>query len=72
MKGKLKSVEVGFKLVLFVMFSCMYILAIPYPSRSKQFPQLLAIFGSVMIAVSLIKDFMGKGAEGEEIGGEPQ
>jgi len=57
MKEKLKLAEVWFKLVLFVFFILLYLLAIPYPEKSKQFPQLIALFSLIMIVISLIMDF---------------
>jgi hypothetical protein len=61
MKEKLKLPEVWFKLVLFIFFGFLFFLAIPYPEKSKQFPQLLAIFSLVMIVISLLADFTRKG-----------
>jgi hypothetical protein len=57
MKEKLKLTEVWFKLVLFFIFGFLYLLAIPYPEKSKQFPQLIALFSLIMIVISLITDF---------------
>lgn len=68
MKEKLKLAEVWFKLVLFVFFILLYLLAIPYPEKSKQFPQLIAIFSLIMIVISLIMDFTRKGKVAEGIG----
>jgi hypothetical protein len=67
MKEKLKLTEVWFKLVLFVFFILLYLLAIPYPEKSKQFPQLIAIFSLIMIVISLIIDFTRKGKVAEGI-----
>jgi hypothetical protein len=60
MKEKLKLTEVKFKLALFVLFILLYIFAIPYPGKSKQFPQLIAVFSLMMIVISLIVDFTRK------------
>jgi hypothetical protein len=67
MKEKLKLTEVWFKLVLFVFFILLYLLAIPYPEKSKQFPQLIAIFSLIMIVISLIIDLTRKGKVAEGI-----
>ena len=67
MKEKLKLTEVWFKLVLFVFFGLFFFLAIPYPEKSKQFPQLIAVFSLIMTAISLIMDFTRKGKVAEGI-----
>jgi len=67
MKEKLKLTEVWFKLVLLVFFGLFFLLAIPYPEKSKQFPQLIAIFSLIMVAISLITDFTRKGKVAEGI-----
>jgi len=67
MKEKLKLTEVWFKLVLLVFFVLFSLLAIPYPEKSKQFPQLIAIFSLIMIVISLILDFTRKGKVAEGI-----
>jgi hypothetical protein len=67
MKEKLKLPEVWFKLVLFLFFGLLFLLAIPYPEKSKRFPQLLAIFSLIMIVISLIIDFTRKGTVAEGI-----
>ena len=61
MKEKLKLPEVWFKLVLFVFFGFLFLFAIPYPEKSKQFPQLLTMFSLILIGISLITDFTRKG-----------
>jgi hypothetical protein len=60
MKGKLKRIEVWFKLVLFLFFLFLYLTAIPYPEKSKQFPQLIAIVCLILLAVSLGLDLTKK------------
>lgn len=60
MKGRFKRTEVWFKLVLLILFSLLYLLAIPYPEKSKQFPQLIAVFSIVMIVISLMIDLTRK------------
>ena len=67
MKEKLRLTEVWFKLVLLVVFGLLFLLAIPYPEKSKQFPQLIALFSLIMIVISLIIDFTRKGTVAEGI-----
>lgn len=67
MKEKLKLTEVWFKLVLLIFFSLFFLLAIPFPEKSKQFPQLIAVFSLIMIVISLIIDFARKGKVAEGI-----
>lgn len=67
MEGRFKRTEVWFKLVLLILFSLLYLLAIPYPEKSKQFPQLIAVFSIVMIVISLIIDLTRKGTGVGEI-----
>ena len=55
-----KLTEVWFKLILLAFFSLLYLLAIPYPEKSKQFPHLLAVFGVIMVVISLVMDFTRK------------
>lgn len=57
MKEKLVLKEVCFKLVLFALFILGYVLAIPYPRKSREFPQLLAISGTLVVLLSLVIDF---------------
>ena len=68
MKEKLKLTEVWFKLVLFVFFGLSFILAIPYPEKSKEFPQIIALLSLILIVISLIIDFTWKGRVAEGIG----
>lgn len=67
MKEKLKLTEVRFKLVLFIFFVLFYLLALPYPQKSRQFPQLLAMFSLFMIVISLVMDFTRKETVAREI-----
>jgi hypothetical protein len=55
-----KRTDVRIKLVLLVFFGLFYVLAIPYPEKSRQFPQLIALFSLAAIVASLIGDFMQK------------
>ena len=58
MNEKLKSTEVSFKFVLLVAFSGFYILAIPYPQESRQFPQLLAAISVALTVIAIAMDFL--------------
>ena len=58
MKEKFKSTEVWFKIVLLVVFSGFYVLAIPYPQESRQFPQLLAAISLALTVIALAMDFL--------------
>ncbi len=60
LKEKLKLTEVWFKLVLLLFFGLFFILAVPFPEKSKQFPQLIAAFSLIMVIISLIMDFTRK------------
>src|SRR5512135_1296638 len=55
-----KRTDVRIKLVLLVFFGLFYVLAIPYPEKSRQFPQLIALFSLAALVVSLIADFTQK------------
>ncbi len=63
----LKRTDVRIKLVLLVFFGLFYVLAIPYPEKSRQFPQLIAVFSLAAIVASLIADFMGQTAGAVQI-----
>ena len=65
--GTLKRTDVRFKLVLMFFFALFYVLAIPYPQKSRQFPQLIALFSLLAVVISLISDFARKAAAAEEI-----
>jgi hypothetical protein len=67
LKERLKFTEVWFKLALLLVFGLLFILAIPYPEKSKQFPQLLAAVSLILIVISLLKDFIRKGKVAEGI-----
>ncbi len=60
MRDRFRPPEVWFKLVLFVFFLFLYWLSVSYPEKSKQFPQLIALFTSIMIVISLIGDMTRK------------
>jgi len=52
--------EVLFKTGLFAFFILLYFVALSYPEKSRQFPQLVANFSFVLILISLTMDFTGK------------
>jgi hypothetical protein len=68
MKEKLKSTEVWFKIVLLFVFSGFYILAIPFPQDSKQFPQLLAAISLALTVIALAMDLLRAQVVAGEIG----
>jgi hypothetical protein len=59
MNETLKRLDVWCKIVLMLLFVWLYILARSYPSESRQFPQLIAVFTLVILVISLIRDFLG-------------
>ena len=67
MKEKFKLTEVRCKIVLLFVFSAFYLLAIPFPEESRQFPQLLAAFSLVLTVIALIADFSRKDSVQGEI-----
>jgi hypothetical protein len=62
MKQTLKRLDVWCKIVLTALFALLYVTARSYPSESRQFPQLIAVFTLVILVISLIRDFSGKTA----------
>jgi hypothetical protein len=60
MKEILKQTDVWFKLVLFVFFAFIYLSSIPFPQKSKQFPQLMSGFSMIIVVISLFIDFTKK------------
>jgi hypothetical protein len=62
MKATLKRLDVWCKIVLMVLFVLLYVMARSYPSESRQFPQLIAVFTLVILVISLIRDFSRKTA----------
>ena len=69
MKEKLKSIDVWFKIVLLFVFSGFFILAIPYPRESKQFPQILAAISFALTLAALAIDLLRARVLAGEIGG---
>ena len=68
MKEKFKLTEVWVKIALLIIFGGFYVLAIPYPEKSREFPQLLALVSLIFTVLSLISDFRRKDAVAVEIG----
>jgi len=66
MRAPLKRPDVWCKMALMALFALLYAMARSYPSESRQFPQLIAVFTLVVLAVSLGRDFLGKKASRPE------
>ena len=60
MKEKLKLTDVKIKFALIFVFAFFYIYAMPYPEKSKAFPQLLSAVSMILVIISLIFDFTKK------------
>ena len=69
MKERLKSTEIWFKIVLMFVFGGFFILAMPYPQESRQFPQLLAAISVALTAIALAMDFLRAQVVAGEIDG---
>ncbi len=67
MKEKFKLTEVWVKIALLFVFSGFYLAASPYPAKSREFPQLLAILSLIMTLISLGMDFSRKETAAGEI-----
>ena len=67
MKEKFRLVEVWCKIALLFFFSAFYLLAIPFPEKSRQFPQLLAVVSLALTLMALVLDFTRKNAVQAEI-----
>jgi hypothetical protein len=61
MKEKLKNTEIWFKLALFALIAYLCFVAFSYPKQSKQYPLLIAISTLIILVISLVMDFAGKG-----------
>jgi hypothetical protein len=62
MREKLRSTEVWCKIGLLFLFGAFYVLALPFPEKSRQFPQLLALVSLGLTVIALVLDFTRKGA----------
>src|SRR3990172_5509102 len=60
MKEKLKLTDVKIKFALIFVFAFFYIYAMPYPEKSKAFPQLLSAVSMILVIISLVFDFTKK------------
>ena len=67
MKEKLRLTEVWCKIALLFVFSVFYIVAIPFPEKAKQFPQLLAIVSLAFTVMALVLDFVRKNVVQAEV-----
>jgi hypothetical protein len=67
MTEKFRLVEVWCKIALLFVFSAFYILAVPFPEKSRQFPQLLAVVSLALTLIALVLDFTRKNAVQAEI-----
>lgn len=66
MKEKFRLTEVWCKIALLVLFSAFYVAAIPFPEKSRQFPQLIAAVGLILTVMALLLDFTRtKAVQGE-------
>ena len=57
MKEKLKLLDVQLKLVLLIIFGFFYYSAIPFPEKSRSFPQLISVVSIIFVLISLFFDF---------------
>lgn len=55
-----KRPDVWCKTALMALFVLLYVMARSYPSESRQFPQLIAVFTFVVLVISLVRDFFGE------------
>lgn len=62
MKEPLRRPDVWCKMALMALFVLLYAMARSYPPESRQFPQLIAVFTLVVLAISLARDFWRKKA----------
>lgn len=53
-----KRLDVWCKIALMALFVLLFAMARSYPSESRQFPQLIAVFTFIMLAISLVRDFL--------------
>lgn len=60
MKEKLKLMDVQIKLALAVIFIFAYFFSMPYPEKSRAFPQLISVVSLIFVVLSLFFDFKKK------------
>ena len=62
MRERLRSTETWCKIGLLFLFGACYVLALPFPEKSRQIPQLLALVSLGLTVIALVLDFTRKGA----------
>ena len=62
MRERLRSTETWCKIGLLFLFGACYVLALPFPEKSRQFPQLIALVSLGLTVIALVLDFTRKGA----------
>lgn len=67
MKEKFRLTEVWCKIALLFLFSAAYVLALPFPEKSRQFPQLIALVSLGLTVIALVLDFTRRNAVQAEI-----
>jgi hypothetical protein len=67
MRERLRLTEVWFKIALLFLFSAFYLLALPFPEKSRQFPQLIALVSLALTLIALVQDFSRKSAAPTQI-----
>lgn len=66
-REKFRLTEVWCKIALLFLFSAFYVLALPFPEKSRQFPQLLALASLALTVIALVLDFTRRSAVQAEI-----
>lgn len=69
MKEKFRLTEVWCKIALLFVFPAFYLVALSFPEKSRQFPQLVAAVSFVLTVLSLAMDFGRKSVVQGEISG---
>lgn len=67
MKEKFGLTEVWCKISLLAVFTAFYFLALPFPEKARQFPQLIAVASLALTIAALVLDFTRKSAVQVEI-----
>ena len=67
MREKFRLTEVWCKIALLFLFSAFYVLALPFPEKSRQFPQLIALMSLGLTVIALVLDFTRRSAVQAEI-----
>jgi hypothetical protein len=58
-KEMFKRLDVWCKIALMALLVLLFAIARSYPSESRQFPQLIAVFTFIMLTISLVRDLFG-------------